>query len=120
MICGNSDDGIDRIPTIFSLRYYYASLDRIFSPDYCPTEQDILHSYLKTTGITEVNFKLGDHANMSVYDTGGQRSERKKWIHCFENVTGIIMPISLSGYDQRLYEDETVVCSNFVGLSTDS
>jgi hypothetical protein len=37
---------------------------------------------------------------------GGQRSERKKWIHCFEDVTAIIFFVALSEYDQVLYEDE--------------
>ena len=43
-----------------------------------------------------------------MFDVGGQRSERKKWIHCFENVTAIIFCVSLSAYDQRLLEDESM------------
>ncbi|EFX68117.1 hypothetical protein DAPPUDRAFT_260628 [Daphnia pulex] len=39
-------------------------------------------------------------------DVGGQRSERKKWIHCFEGVTAIIFCVALSGYDLVLPEDE--------------
>jgi hypothetical protein len=31
-------------------------------------------------------------------DVGGQRSERRKWIHCFENVTSIIFLVALSEY----------------------
>lgn len=46
-------------------------------------------------------------------DVGGQRSERRKWIHCFENVTALIFIVSLSEYDQVLYEDETVVSRRF-------
>jgi len=38
-------------------------------------------------------------------DVGGQRSERKKWIHCFENVTAVIFVAAISEYDQTLYED---------------
>ena len=41
-----------------------------------------------------------------MFDVGGQRSERKKWIHCFENVTAIIFCVSLSAYDLVLAEDE--------------
>uniref|UniRef100_A0A915IT67 Guanine nucleotide-binding protein subunit alpha n=1 Tax=Romanomermis culicivorax TaxID=13658 RepID=A0A915IT67_ROMCU len=37
-------------------------------------------------------------------DVGGQRSERRKWIHCFENVTSIMFLVSLSEYDQVLVE----------------
>jgi guanine nucleotide-binding protein subunit alpha len=40
-----------------------------------------------------------------MFDVGGQRSERKKWIHCFENVTAILFVVAISGYDQCLVED---------------
>lgn len=40
---------------------------------------------------------------------GTQRAERRKWIHCFENVTSIIFLVALSEYDQRLMES---ACEN--------
>lgn len=43
---------------------------------------------------------------------GGQRSERRKWIHCFENVTSIIFLAAVSEYDQVLYESENDVRRN--------
>merc|ERR1712228_724991 len=42
-----------------------------------------------------------------LFDTGGQRSERKKWTHCFENVDGVIFVASLSHYNQMLFEDDS-------------
>lgn len=42
-------------------------------------------------------------------DVGGQRSERKKWIHCFEDVTAILFFVALSSYDLGLREDMAVV-----------
>lgn len=77
-------------------------------PRYLPTDQDILRSRVKTTGITETTFLIGD-LTYKIFDVGGQRSERKKWIHCFENVTALVFLVSLSEYDQMLYEDESVV-----------
>ena len=60
---------------------------------------------MKTTGIIETQFNFkGLHFKM--FDVGGQRSERKKWIHCFEGVTAIIFCVALSGYDLVLAEDE--------------
>ena len=44
-----------------------------------------------------------------MFDVGGQRSERKKWIHCFEGVTAIIFCVALSAYDLVLAEDEETV-----------
>lgn len=45
----------------------------------------------------------------SVVDVGGQRSERRRWIHCFDNVTSLIYVASLSEYDQVLLEDGSMV-----------
>ena len=44
-----------------------------------------------------------------MFDVGGQRSERKKWIHCFEAVTSIIFCVALSEYDQVLLEEKNQV-----------
>lgn len=89
-----------------SAQYYLDSLQRIGSPDYLPTEQDILRTRVKTTGIVETHFSF-KNLNFRLFDVGGQRSERKKWIHCFEDVTAIIFCVAMSGYDQMLHEDET-------------
>ena len=88
-----------------SAAYYLNQLDRIASPHYVPTQQDVLRTRVKTTGIIETQFNFkGLHFKM--FDVGGQRSERKKWIHCFEGVTSIIFCVALSGYDLVLAEDE--------------
>ncbi len=49
-----------------------------------------------------------------MFDVGGQRSERKKWIHCFEGVTAIIFCVALSDYDLVLAEDEEMVRKYFL------
>ncbi|EPQ29477.1 uncharacterized protein PFL1_03232 [Pseudozyma flocculosa PF-1] len=90
-----------------SAKYYFDSIERMADPNYLPTDQDVLRSRVKTTGITETHFKIGD-LNYKLFDVGGQRSERKKWIHCFENVTAIIFLVAISEYDQLLYEDQNV------------
>ncbi|KAJ7740365.1 guanine nucleotide binding protein, alpha subunit, partial [Mycena metata] len=41
-------------------------------------------------------------------DVSRQRSERKKWIRCFESVTSIIFCTALSEYDQVLEEERRV------------
>ena len=87
---------------------YYDSIDRLFAPGYLPTDQDVLRSRLRTTGITETLFELGQ-LNYHMFDVGGQRSERKKWVHCFEGVHCLMFVAALSGYDQCLVEDKTAV-----------
>ena len=39
-----------------------------------------------------------------MYDVGGQRSDRRKWIACFDDVTAVIFVAALSEYDQTLAE----------------
>ncbi|CAH2105638.1 unnamed protein product [Euphydryas editha] len=104
-----------RVPTTGIIEYpfdleeirfsYLSDLARIESADYLPTEQDILRARQPTTGILEYPFDL-DGIIFRMVDVGGQRSERRKWIHCFENVTSIIFLVALSEYDQILFESE--------------
>ena len=91
-----------------SLYYYFSDMERLFDPDYIPHEQDIVHCRARTIGITETSFNLRDH-EMLMVDVGGQKSERRKWIHCFQDVTSILFLVSLSGYDQCLVEDRDAV-----------
>ncbi|RYO99736.1 hypothetical protein DL764_006724 [Monosporascus ibericus] len=88
-----------------NLAYFCDDLDRLWQKDYIPTDQDLLQSRLKTTGITETVFDLGQ-LTYRMFDVGGQRSERKKWIHCFENVNCLMFLVAISGYDQCLVEDK--------------
>ncbi|KAG1686112.1 Guanine nucleotide-binding protein G(i) subunit alpha [Nymphon striatum] len=90
-----------------SAPYYLNALDRISANGYIPTQQDVLRTRVKTTGIVETHFTFKD-LHFKMFDVGGQRSERKKWIHCFEGVTAIIFCVALSGYDLVLAEDEEV------------
>ncbi|KAL2268705.1 hypothetical protein VTJ83DRAFT_3551 [Remersonia thermophila] len=88
-----------------NLEYFCDDVDRLWDKNYVPTDQDLLRSRLRTTGITETVFDLGQ-LTYRMFDVGGQRSERKKWIHCFENVHCLLFLVAISGYDQCLVEDK--------------
>ena len=62
--------------------------------------------FLKASLTLNENSNFSHSSNFRMFDVGGQRSERKKWIHCFEGVTAIIFCVALSGYDLVLAEDE--------------
>ncbi|GFZ43926.1 Guanine nucleotide-binding protein subunit alpha [Saitozyma sp. JCM 24511] len=90
-----------------SAPYYFDAIKRIAEPTYMPTDQDILRARVKTTGITETHFRIGE-LTYKLFDVGGQRSERRKWLNIFDSVTALVFLIAISEYDQKLYEDETV------------
>ncbi|ROW09690.1 hypothetical protein VMCG_02217 [Cytospora schulzeri] len=89
-----------------SAEYFFDNAQRIVRSDYLPNEMDVLRARTKTTGIYETRFQMGQ-LSIHMFDVGGQRSERKKWIHCFENVTSIIFCVALSEYDQVLLEESS-------------
>jgi len=90
-----------------SASYFFDGLDRFIQPDYCPTVDDVLRVRVRSTGIEEAMFVF-DKMTFKVMDVGGQRSERRKWIHCFDRVTAVLYCASLSSYDQVLREDRQV------------
>ncbi|GAB5372072.1 hypothetical protein AAMO2058_001634300 [Amorphochlora amoebiformis] len=89
---------------IDSIGYFMDNINRICEEKYVPDYQDCLRCRIRTTGVVE--FKFGVEANeFIIIDVGGQRSERKKWLHCFQDVTAVIFVAAMSEYDQVLFED---------------
>lgn len=87
-------------------KFFLDRVNDIKSPDYMPTEQDILRCRVLTSGIFETRFSV-DKVNFHMFDVGGQRDERRKWIQCFNDVTAIIFVSDCSAYNQVLREDAT-------------
>jgi hypothetical protein len=88
-----------------STAYFLDKILEVGADGYLPTEQDVLRSRVRTTGIVENEFII-DGNQFKMFDVGGQRNERKKWIHCFSDVTAVLFVAALSAYDLVLYEDE--------------
>lgn len=57
--------------------YFFQDLERLRPPNYTPTFEDILRCRMKTVGIIEIGFQVGD-TYFKLFDVGGQRNERKK------------------------------------------
>lgn len=89
-----------------SVKYYFNEIERIMKDDYVATQQDMLLARVRTSGIVTEKYVI-DGVEFEMYDVGGQRNERKKWIHCFDDVTAVIFVAALSEYDQVLFEDST-------------
>lgn len=74
---------------------------------------------IRTTGIYETAFTING-MDLVFIDVGGQRSERRKWMHCFSRVTAVIFCCAIDEYNMVLEEDETVnrfVTLNFLFLT---
>jgi len=86
--------------------YYFEHAGRFCYDDFIPSEEDCIMARVRTTGIVVTEFDEGP-VHFSVVDVAGQRSERKKWIHCFDDVKALIFVVSLAGYNQVLFEDSS-------------
>lgn len=73
-----------------------------------PTREDVLRSRIRTTGIYN-NVVRTHRTSWCLVDTGGERSERKKWIHCFLDVAVVLFVVALSDYNKFLVEDGITV-----------
>ena len=108
-----ADPGVQRVwerrneyQVIESNELYFHRIDHIVSSSYLPTDEDILASRVRTCGIVKETYVI-EGFEFVIIDVGGQRNERKKWIHCFDNVNAVIFVAALSEYDQMMFEDET-------------
>ncbi|XP_049925665.1 guanine nucleotide-binding protein G(o) subunit alpha-like [Epinephelus moara] len=107
-----------------SALYFFENMSRIIAPKYVPTETDVLRVRVRTCGIIETQFQLNEMI-FRLYDVGGQRSERRKWLSCFDCIQAVLFVVALSSYDiqteepsgNRLQESLklfTSVCTNAV------
>lgn len=85
-------------------QYFFDNLDRITSQNYLPSDEDILRSRVRTTGVARAEFAM-EGSKFELIDVGGQRNERRKWIHCFDSVQAVLFVASLNDYDLTLFED---------------
>jgi len=88
---------------IDSHKEYLNDIPRLSSQDYRPTTQDVLIARVRTTQVVMEKYRI-DGIDFEMYDVGGQRSERRKWIDCFDGVTAVIFVAALSEFDQTLAE----------------
>ena len=85
--------------------YFIKKSQLVFSDDFYPTHDDVIRTRIRTTGVIEKRYEI-NNVYFKFYDVGGQRAERKKWIHSFADVTAIIFVAALNHYDHVLFEDE--------------
>ncbi|WKX95975.1 hypothetical protein Q1695_012436 [Nippostrongylus brasiliensis] len=84
-------------------RCFLDDLERISGSEYRANEMDVIRARVPTSGINEIEFPY-KHVVLRMVDVGGQRSEQRKWIHCFDNVSGVLFIADISSYN--LMEDD--------------
>jgi GTPase SAR1 family protein len=84
-------------------------MEEVLKVGYVTTMQDVFLCRVRTSGIVEATFCV-DKTFVRIVDVGGQRTERKKWIHCFENVTAVLFMVDTSAYNSVLEEDGRTNC----------
>lgn len=87
-------------------QYFLDRIAIIREPDYSPCDQDLLRCRVLTQGIFETRFVV-EKVHFHMFDVGGQRDERRKWIQCFNDVTAIIFVVASSSYNMTLREDSS-------------
>ncbi|KAJ8927033.1 hypothetical protein NQ314_020596 [Rhamnusium bicolor] len=99
---------------IDSAAHFLNRIDEIRKSDYIPSTQDILYCRIMTVSISKIEFEVpvpkkygGGMAEFWMYDVGGQRGQRKKWIQVFDGIQAILFLIAASDFDQTLREDES-------------
>ncbi|GMR45566.1 hypothetical protein PMAYCL1PPCAC_15761, partial [Pristionchus mayeri] len=81
--------------------YYIPMLADLLVKNYMPTPENILNLRIPTTAVNEINFHFAT-SSIRLIDVGGQRTYRKKWIHCFDGVAAVLFVASMAAYDQAL------------------
>ena len=95
-----------------NMDYFYAKSADVFKDNYEVTKQDFLRTRVRTTGVNKIKLEIKpENKNQArifeIIDVGGQRNERNKWIHQFDNVVSVLFVAALDHYATVLFEDET-------------
>jgi len=97
----------NRYQLVDNADYFFKKIRQVATPDYVPSIDDVMRVRVRTTGIVEQAFTIEGN-EFRMFDVGGQRNERKKWIHCFEHVTAVLFVAAISAFDLTLFEDDRV------------
>ena len=96
-----------------SLRHYCDKLEDISKATYVPSDLDILFCRRATTGAHEKVFVV-NRRRIRMIDVGGQRNERRKWIHHFDHCDAVLFVAAISMV--RVFTDDPVTNGIQVGI----
>lgn len=88
--------------------YFAQEIHRIASPDYLPSEADIIRLNKSLRAIEELRFTWDD-IPLHIFNISGfvPMQFRKRWIHQLEKPTALIYTVDVSTYDRAFYGQST-------------
>ena len=101
--CSNTSLSMLTHPHTYTIPTYVCTYTRTYVQD------DILYSRSRTSGIVTERYNI-DGTTFEMYDVGGQRNERRKWIHCFEGISVIMLKLLCAIVFLHWYEIAFVLC----------
>eukprot|EP01084_Bolivina_argentea_P209408 356703_1 len=91
-------------------KYLFEHMHEYWKDDYIPSFEDLIHSRQRTTGVNKIKFIVLEEIEneteeiiYEIFDVGGVKNERRKWMHFFDNTSAIIYLAALSGNKQKLW-----------------
>lgn len=75
-------------------QYLFEHAERFAARDYVPSDADLLRARLPRAGIASVELP-----GLVLVDVAGQRSDKKRWLHYFEDVRAVLFVASLAEFD---------------------
>eukprot|EP01084_Bolivina_argentea_P219652 372492_1 len=90
---------------IDNIDYFFNKISEVMNKNWIITKQDLLKARCRTTGICNYKYEINESI-INIFDVGGQRTSRKKWIHTFINVKCVVFVIGMSDFCKTLFEDE--------------
>jgi GTPase SAR1 family protein len=113
-----------------AIAFYLDNILRIADTDYSPTEEDIMHCYVRTSSIMTQKYSQ-ENGEVTFVDIGGQTASRKKWLRLITGelpivqpqesadekavkvkepkLAGVIYVVSVGEYDQTCWHDKDML-----------
>jgi len=86
--------------------FFLDRVEEIMTKGYVPPMEHSIKARMRTLGIIEESYKIR-RVDINIFDVGGQRNERRKWLSLFDCVDVLIFVAALNHYSCALFEDES-------------